>query len=44
MVEENISQKFRVRDVDETRNYFHKEMVQKEFISKRHKKVWTTLN
>ena len=44
MVEENISQKFRLKNMDETRNYFLEEIKQNELISKKHKKVCTTLN
>ena len=44
MVEENISQEFRLKKIDETRNYFLKEIEQNELISKKHKKVCATLN
>ena len=44
IVGENISQEFRLKDVDETRNCFLKEMEQNELISKKDKKVCTTLN
>ena len=44
MVEENISQKFRLKDIDEARNYFLEEIQQNELISKKHKKICTTLN
>ena len=44
MAEKNISQEFRLKNIDETRNYFLKEIKQNELISKRHKKVCTTLN
>ena len=44
MVEENISQEFRLKNVDETRNYFLEEIKQNELMSKKHKKVCTTLN
>ena len=44
MVEENISQEFRLKNLDETRNYFLKEIEQNELMSKKHKKVCTTLN
>ena len=43
MVEENISQEFRSKNIDETRNCFLKEIRQYES-SKKHKKVCTTLN
>ena len=42
--EENISQEFRLKNTDETRNYFLKEIKQNKLMSKKHKKVCTTLN
>ena len=44
MVEENISQEFRFKNIDETRNYFLKEVEQNELMSRKYKKVCTTLN
>ena len=44
MVEENISQKFRLEYIDETRNYFLEETKQHELVSRKHKRVSTTLN
>ena len=44
MVEENISQEFRFKNIDETRNYFLEEIKQNELMSRKHKKVRTTLN
>ena len=44
MAEENVSQEFRLKNVDETRNYFLEEVKQNELISKNHKKVCTALN
>ena len=44
MVEENISQEFRLENIDETKNYFLEEIEQNELMSKKHKKVCTTLN
>ena len=44
MVEENISPEFRLKNIDETRNYFFEEIQQKELIGTKHKKVCTTLN
>ena len=35
---ENISQEFRLKNMDETRNYFIKEINQNELMSKKHKK------
>ena len=44
MAEENISKKFRLKNIDETRNYLIGEIHRNELISKKHKKVCTTLN
>ena len=44
MAEENINQQFTLKTIDETRNYFLKEIEQNELMSKKHKKVCTTLN
>ena len=44
MVEENISQEFRLKVIDETRNYFVREIEQNELIIKNNKEVCTTLN
>ena len=44
IAEENISQEFRLKNIDETRNYFHEEIKQNELMSRRHKKVCATLN
>ena len=44
MVEENISQEFRFKNIDGSRNYFVEEIEQNELISQEHKKVFTTLN
>ena len=44
MAEENISQKLRLKNIDGTRCYFFKETEQNYLISKKHKKVCTTLN
>ena len=44
MPEENISQKFILKNVDETRSYFLEEIKQNESLSKKHKKICTTLN
>ena len=38
MSEENISQEFRIKNIDETRKYFIKEINQNELINKKHKK------
>ena len=39
MVKETISQEFRLKEIDKTRNYFIKEIKQNELISKKHKKI-----
>ena len=39
-----MSQEFILKHKDETRNYFLKEIKQNELMSKKHKKVCTTLN
>ena len=39
-----MSQECRLKKTDEKRNYFLKEIEQNELISKKHKKVCTTLN
>ena len=44
MVEENRSPWFRLKNIDETRNYLIEEINQSELMSKKHKKVCTTLN
>ena len=44
MVVENISQEFRLKNIDETRNYLIEEINRNELMSKKHKKVCTTLN
>ena len=44
MVEENISQEFRLKNIDETRNYLIKEINRNELMSKKHKQFCTTLN
>ena len=41
MGEENISQKFRLRNIDETKKYFVEEIHQSEWTSKMNKKVCT---
>ena len=44
MSEENISQEFRLRNVNKTKYYFLKEIQQNKLMSEKHKKVCTTLN
>ena len=43
MAEENISQKFKLKNIAETRNDFLEEIKQNELRSRKHKKVCTTL-
>ena len=40
----NMSLEFRLKSIDETKNYSLEEIRQNKLISKRHKKVCTTLN
>ena len=44
MTEENISQEFRLKNIDETRIYYLEEIKRNDCMSKKHKKVCTTLN
>ena len=44
MAEGNISQEFRLKNIDETRNYLIEEINHDELTRKKHKKVCTTLN
>ena len=44
MSEEKISQKLRLKDIDERRNYLMGEINQNELMSKKHKKVYRVLN
>ena len=44
MSEENISQKFRLKNIDETRNYLIVEINRNELMSKKHRKVCKTPN
>ena len=40
----NISQEFRFKNIDKTRDYFLEEIKQNELMSRKHKKVCATLN
>ena len=44
MFEENVSQEFRLENIDETRNYLIEEINQNEFMSKKHKEICRFLN
>ena len=44
MVEKNINQEFKLKNIDETRDDFLKEIKQNELMSRKHKKVCKTLN
>ena len=44
VVEEDIIQKFRLKNIDKTRSYSLEEIKQYELMSKKHKKVCKTLN
>ena len=37
MVEENTSQELRLKNIDETRNYFLEKIEQNEFVLRKHK-------
>ena len=41
MVQHNISQEIKLKNIDETRNYFIEEIKQNEFMSEKHKNVCT---
>ena len=43
MVEENINEEFKLKKIDETRDYFIEEINQNEFMSKKHKNLNTYL-
>ena len=44
MPEENINQEFRLKKIDEVRNYLIEEINQIKLMSKKHKKVCRVLN
>ena len=44
MLEENVSQEFRLKSIDGIRNYFLEKIKQNELMSRKHKKFCTTLN
>ena len=44
MGEENISQEFRLKNIEEIKNYFIKLVNQNKLVSKKHKKVCTVWN
>ena len=44
MTEENISQEFRLTEIDKTRNYFTEEVKQNELISKKYRKICKILS
>ena len=44
LTEGNISQEFRLKKINETRNYFVEKIEQNELMSKKHKKVCMALN
>ena len=43
-MEENINQEFRLKKIDEIKNYSIEEIYQNKLMSKKHKKVWRVLN
>ena len=44
MLEEKISQEFRLKNIDKTRNYLIEEINRNELISDKHKTVFTPLS
>ena len=44
MVEKNITQELRMKNIDETRNIFLEEIEQNKLMSRKHKKVCTSLD
>ena len=44
MAEENTSQEFRLKRIDETRSHFIEDIKQNDLMSKKHKKVCLVLN
>ena len=44
MVEENVSQELRLRNIDERRSYFLEEIQKNELMSRKHKQACITLN
>ena len=44
MAEENVSQEFRLKNIDEARNYLIEEINWNELMSKKNKNVLTALN
>ena len=44
MGEENIAEEFRLKNLDERRNYLFEEIEQNELVSRKHRKFCATLN
>ena len=44
MPEENVSQEFRLKNIDQTWNHFIEETIQNELMSKKHETVCRVLN
>ena len=44
MPEKNINQEFRLKKIDEMRNYLNEELNQNKVMNKKYKKVWRVLN
>ena len=44
MAEETVGQEFRIKNIEETRNFFIEEIDQNELMSNKHKMVCATLN
>ena len=44
MAEVNVSQEIRLKNINQTRNYLNEKITLNELISKKHKKIYATLN
>ena len=44
MVEGNISQELRLKNTNETRNFFHGKIKQNKLMSRKHKRLCATIN
>ena len=44
MVEQNLRQEFRFKNIDETKHYFYEQIEKNELMSRKHKKICITLN
>ena len=44
MTKENVSRNFRLKNINESRNYLLDDIKHNELMCEKHKKVWRTLN